>query len=106
MVSSYVSTLEAGDAYTAPSEGDMMVKEVTTEDPIEGATITVRKAGQSTDYQIKTTDAEGKVTAAICAEDENFDFFITATGYEPYFSLNHTAALLWAADLTRFLTPL
>jgi len=105
MVSSYVKILEAGDAYTAPSEGTITVKDSDTGNPIEGATILTRKQGQSTDYQQKTTDALGQDTAALCEEDENYDMFFIAPGYTTYSTTNQTAADLWPTIGTVGLAP-
>jgi len=96
MVSSYVKTLRAGDTYHAPSAGDIMVKDSVTAANIEGAIITIRKTGQSTDYQVKVTDASGRIDAAICKEDENYDLFCTAIGYEMYTDTNLPGTGVWA----------
>lgn len=96
MVSSYVTTLRAGDAYNAPPAGEIMVKDSVTAANIEGAIITIRKTGQSTDYQMKVTDATGKATAAICVEDQNYDLICTALGYTPYSDANLTAIGVWS----------
>lgn len=97
MVSSYVKILEAGNEYAEPAAGHRTVLEDVTENPIEDAIITVRKTGQSTDYQESSTDALGVVNGAICAEDERYDLIISATGYVTDVKENYTAAYIWPA---------
>ena len=81
MISNYSRLLNAGESYDEPEEGTMTINDSVTSNPIEGVLITIRKAGQSTDYQVKITDALGENTAAICVEDENYDIILSAAAY-------------------------
>lgn len=94
-VSAYMATVGAGQTYVAPKDGDLIIFDGSDSSRIEGAVITFRKTGQSTDYQTKTTDANGEAEGALCEEDENYDLIVTAVGYDPYEDTDLTAQQSW-----------
>ena len=91
MLSSRINIVGAGDAYTAPSDGQIHAETVAPVD-LENVHIIVRKAGQSVIYADGYTEADGDWDMAISEEDENYDVYYSLVGYVDAVDLDKTAA--------------
>lgn len=103
MVGSFITILNGDLLYVSPPVGQIQVQEVITLDPISGAQVIVRKAGQATNYMLTYSAADGNTGQSIAAEDELYDITITHPDYELYTVTGQTAVQIVAAHL---MTPL
>lgn len=102
MIGSYINvTISALGVYTAPSFDKIGTYEVVTGNPITGALVIIKKVGQATEYARGYTNADALWYLGLCKEDENYDIYITAAGYEAFFQGNQDKdAILHNYELT------
>lgn len=98
LMASYMDIVLAGGAFVDPSAGMILVEDSVTTNPIEGALIVVKKAGQSTEYMRNYSPVDGEIDDGLCAEDQNYDYTISAPGYTSQTFLNQTAVLVFAGQ--------
>jgi len=105
MIGSYVSILKSGQPYMIPP-GEAVSAESDAVPPveIEGAKVVVKKAGQTTVYYLEYTDELGYTQSSVTVEDNPYDLFITAAGFEDY-NVNNIAASVVCTTHTMVTIP-
>lgn len=105
-ISSYMKARLAGETSQAPKAGNINILEVITGNPIEGAKVAIHRHDGVTVYAETYSTASGIASDGLCAEDENYDLFVTAVGYEDYADYDLASADIYGVLPDIELTPI